>query len=131
MALLKLTSPHAHSAQNTARVMQLVILATIPGLFALTLFFGWGSLINVILSCMVAVGCEALVIRMRKRPVMFYLKDYSAILTAVLLGISLPPLAPWWIAVVGTSFAIIIAKNLYGGLGYNPFNPAMIGYVVL
>jgi electron transport complex protein RnfD len=131
MALLKLTSPHAHSAQNTARVMQLVILATIPGLFALTLFFGWGSLINVTLSCMVAVGCEALVIRLRKRPIMFYLKDYSAILTAVLLGISLPPLAPWWIAVVGTSFAIIIAKNLYGGLGYNPFNPAMIGYVVL
>ncbi|MFT7266707.1 MAG: electron transport complex protein RnfD [Porticoccus sp.] len=131
MALLKFTSPHAHNAQNTARVMQLVILATIPGLFALTLFFGWGSLINVALSCMVAIGCEALVIRLRKRPVMFYLKDYSAILTAVLLGISLPPLAPWWIAVVGTSFAIIVAKNLYGGLGYNPFNPAMIGYVVL
>ena len=71
MALLKLTSPHAHSAQNTARVMQLVILATIPGLFALTLFFGWGSLINVTLSCMVAVGSEALVIRLRKRPIMF------------------------------------------------------------
>ena len=131
MALLKITSPHAHSAQNTARVMQMVILSTIPGLFALTFFFGWGSLINVTLSCVVAVSCEALVMRLRKRPVMFYLKDYSAILTAVLLGISLPPLAPWWIAVVGISFAIIIAKNLYGGLGYNPFNPAMIGYVVL
>ena len=131
MALLKLTSPHAHTTQNTARVMQLVILATIPGLIALTLFFGWGSIINVTLSCIVAVACEAIVMQLRKRPVMFYLKDYSAILTAVLLGLSLPPLAPWWIAVVGTSFAIIIAKNLYGGLGFNPFNPAMIGYVVL
>ncbi|MEH6468945.1 MAG: electron transport complex subunit RsxD [Porticoccus sp.] len=131
MALLKLTSPHAHRNQSTANVMQLVLLATIPGLVALTVFFGWGTLINIVLACMVAVGCEAAVLRLRKRPVMFYLKDYSALVTAVLLGLALPPLAPWWIVLVGTGFAIIIAKQLYGGLGYNPFNPAMVGYVVL
>jgi len=131
MALLKLTSPHAHTAQSTADVMKLVLLATIPGLLALTVFFGWGTLINLTITCLVAVACEAGVMRLRKRPVMFYLKDYSALVTAVLLGLALPPLAPWWIAVVGTFFAIVIAKQLYGGLGYNPFNPAMIGYVVL
>ncbi|MDO7653891.1 MAG: electron transport complex subunit RsxD [Porticoccus sp.] len=131
MALLKLTSPHAHTAQSTADVMKLVLLATTPGLVALTLFFGWGTLINLVITCSVAVACEAGIMRLRKRPVMFYLKDYSALVTAVLLGLSLPPLAPWWIAVVGTFFAIAIAKHLYGGLGYNPFNPAMIGYVVL
>ncbi|WP_461515909.1 electron transport complex subunit RsxD [Porticoccus sp.] len=131
MALMKLTSPHAHAAQNTAAVMRLVLLATLPGLLALTAFFGWGSLINILIAGSVAVGLEALVMNLRSRPVMFYLSDYSALVTAVLLGLSLPPLAPWWIVVIGTSFAILIAKHLYGGLGYNPFNPAMVGYVVL
>jgi electron transport complex protein RnfD len=59
------------------------------------------------------------------------LQDGSALLTGVLLALALPPLAPWWIPVVGSLFAIVIAKQLYGGLGYNPFNPAMAGYVVL
>jgi H+/Na+-translocating ferredoxin:NAD+ oxidoreductase subunit D len=131
MALLKLTSPHAHTAQNTGNVMQLVLLATTPGLLALTIFFGWGTLINIVIASIVALCCEAGIMHLRKRPVMFYLRDYSALVTAVLLGLALPPLAPWWIAVIGTAFAIIIAKQLYGGLGYNPFNPAMIGYVVL
>ena len=131
MALLKLTSPHAHAAQNTGAVMRLVLLATIPGLLALTVFFGWGSLINILIAGTVAVCCEALVMRLRKRPVMFYLRDCSALVTAVLLGLALPPLAPWWVVVIGTGFAILIAKHLYGGLGYNPFNPAMVGYVVL
>ncbi|MBL4566949.1 MAG: electron transport complex subunit RsxD [Porticoccus sp.] len=131
MALLKLTSPHAHTTQDTGNVMQLVLLATTPGLLALTIFFGWGTLINICIASIVALGCEAGIMHLRKRPVMFYLRDYSALVTAVLLGLALPPLAPWWIAVVGTAFAIIIAKQLYGGLGYNPFNPAMIGYVVL
>jgi electron transport complex protein RnfD len=131
MALLKLTSPHAHTAQSTADVMKLVLLATIPGLVTLTVFFGWGALINVLITSSVALICEAAIVRLRKRPVMFYLKDNSALVTAVLLGLALPPLAPWWIPVVGTFFAIAIAKHLYGGLGYNPFNPAMVGYVVL
>lgn len=131
MALLKLTSPHAHTTQNTANVMQLVLLATIPGMVALTAFFGWGTLINIVIASIVAISCEAAIMHLRKRPVMFYLRDYSALVTAVLLGLALPPLAPWWLALVGTGFAIIIVKQLYGGLGYNPFNPAMVGYVVL
>jgi len=131
MAFKQITSPHAHAAQNTGKVMQLVLWATAPGLLALTYHFGWGSLINVLLATATAVIAEAAVIRLRGRSVSFYLRDYSAAVTAILLGLALPPLAPWWIVVVGTLFSIVIAKHLYGGLGYNPFNPAMVGYVVL
>jgi electron transport complex protein RnfD len=131
MAFKQVTSPHAHSAQSTAKVMQLVIWATVPGILALTWQFGWGSIINVVIASVTAVICEAIVVKMRGRSVRFYLGDYSAIVTALLLALSLPPLAPWWIIVVGTVFSIVLAKQLYGGLGYNPFNPAMVGYVAL
>lgn len=131
MSLIRASSPHTHSALSTARMMQLVLLATLPGLAAALWFFGWGVLINIVLATTTAVACEALVMTLRKRPVLFYLRDYSAVVTAVLLALALPPLAPWWIPVVGTVFAIVIAKHLYGGLGFNPFNPAMVGYVVL
>ncbi|MCW8194342.1 electron transport complex subunit RsxD [Proteobacteria bacterium 005FR1] len=126
-----ITSPHAHSKNSTANVMQLVLLATLPGLIALTHFFGPGTLYNIVLASITAVACEAAILKLRNRPVAFYLRDYSALVTAVLLGLALPPYCPWWVVVVGTSTAIIIAKHLYGGLGYNPFNPAMVGYVVL
>jgi len=131
MAFKQITSPHAHAAQNTGKVMQLVLWATLPGLLALTYHFGWGSLINVVIATATAVAAEALIVQMRGRSVSFYLRDYSAAVTAVLLGLALPPLAPWWVVVVGTLSSIVVAKHLYGGLGYNPFNPAMVGYVVL
>lgn len=131
MSLIRASSPHTHSALSTARMMQLVLLAILPGLAASLWFFGWGVLINIVLATVTAVACEAAIMTLRKRPVMFYLRDYSAVVTAVLLALALPPLAPWWIPVVGTLFAIVIAKHLYGGLGFNPFNPAMVGYVVL
>lgn len=70
-------------------------------------------------------------LKMRSRAVTHTLLDGSALVTGLLLALALPPLAPWWIPVIGSLFAIIIAKQLYGGLGYNPFNPAMVGYVVL
>ncbi|UTW46738.1 electron transport complex subunit RsxD [bacterium SCSIO 12696] len=125
------SSPHAHTGRSTARVMQLVLLATVPGVVALTVFFGWGVWINLILASITALATEAALLKLRHKPVGFYLKDYSALVTAVLLALALPPLAPWWLVVVGTLFAIAIAKQLYGGLGFNPFNPAMVGYVVL
>lgn len=131
MAFRQVSSPHAHGAQNTAKVMQLVVWATIPGLIALTWHFGWGSFINVMLASITAVISEALILKMRRRPVGFYLGDYSAVVTAVLLGLALPPLCPWWVVIIGTVFSVVIAKQLFGGLGYNPFNPAMVGYVVV
>jgi len=74
---------------------------------------------------------EAVMLKIRMRSIQPFLMDYSAIVTAWLLALAIPPLAPWWMIVVGTLFAIVISKQLYGGLGYNPFNPAMIGYTVL
>jgi electron transport complex protein RnfD len=108
-----------------------VLVATVPGLIVLTRLFGIGTLLNILIASVTAIVCEAAILKLRKRPIGFYLRDYSALVTAVLLGLALPPLAPWWLTVTGTAFAIIIAKHLYGGMGYNPFNPAMIGYVVL
>lgn len=135
MAFLKVSSPHVHrqlaGTSHTASVMLLVALATLPGLLALTWFFGPGSIINVLIACASAMGFEALILKLRKRPLGFYLRDYSALVTGVLLGLALPPYCPWWLVLVGTFSAIVIAKQLYGGMGYNPFNPAMIGYVVL
>ncbi|MCX2192922.1 electron transport complex subunit RsxD [Pantoea agglomerans] len=87
--------------------------------------------LQVLLATLTAWLTEAAILRLRKAPVASTLADNSALLTAVLIGISLPPLAPWWLVVIGTLFAVVIAKQLYGGLGQNPFNPAMVGYVVL
>lgn len=132
MALLKVTSPHAHGPAKTSWVMQQVILATLPGVLALTYFFGFGTFINIIWASLVALASEALFLKLRGRAnITFYLKDYSALVTAVLLAIALPPYAPWWLVMLGTVFAIMLAKQLYGGMGYNPFNPAMVAYVIL
>lgn len=131
MAFMKLSSPHAHGANHTSDVMKQVMLACIPGLLMLSYFFGPGSLINVIMACFCSVVFEAAILKLRQRPIGFFLKDYSALVTGVLLGLALPPYCPWWIVAIGCASAIILAKQLYGGLGYNPFNPAMVGYVIL
>ena len=131
MALLRITSPHLTRSGNTGHVMFLVVLATLPGLTMLTYYFGWGNLINVVWATLIALTCEALVMLVRKRPVGFYLGDGSAVVTALLLGLALPPLAPWWLTLIAVAFAIIAAKHLYGGLGQNPFNPAMVGYALV
>lgn len=131
MAFLRITSPHAHSPGDTGDVMRLVLLATLPGLIALSYFFGPGTLMNVVMAGASAMALEALVLKLRQRPVMFYLNDCSALVTGVLLGLALPPYCPWWIVAVGSFSAIVMAKHLYGGMGFNPFNPAMVAYVIL
>ncbi|WP_341217818.1 electron transport complex subunit RsxD [Neptunomonas phycophila] len=131
MALIRVTSPHVHKPAGTSEVMRLVILATVPGICAMTFFFGWGTLINLVLACSLALMFEAICIKARHRPISFYLKDNSALVTAVLLALSLPPFAPWWLTTVAVFVAIVIAKQLYGGIGQNPFNPAMIAYALV
>lgn len=131
MALLSITSPHTKGPQRTATLMRWVMIMTVPGLIAQTWFFGWGNVHNILWCSLVAILCEALVLKIRKRPLAFYLNDYSALVTAVLLGLALPPFAPWWISAIATGFAIVFAKHLYGGMGYNPFNPAMVGYALV
>ncbi|MEQ5732489.1 electron transport complex subunit RsxD [Providencia alcalifaciens] len=129
---LKIASaPFTHNKQSTSLVMLWVLLAAIPGIAVQIYFFGVGTLFQILLAMLTAVLTEAVSIRLREKPIVPVLKDNSAIVTALLLGVSLPPLAPWWLIVLGTFFAITIAKQCYGGLGQNPFNPAMVGYVVL
>jgi len=125
------TSPHTHNQNNVTQIMLQVLLALIPGVIAIVWYFGYGVIINIFIAVLTAISAEALVLKMRHRQIMPSLYDLSAIVTAVLLAISLPHLLPWWQTVLGTTFAIVIVKHLYGGLGKNPFNPAMAGYVLL
>ncbi len=131
MRFKTVTSPHIHQQGSVGQVMRRVLYAMMPGMVALVWFFGWGVLINLALATVVAVGAEAAMLTARGKPLAVHLGDYSAVVTAWLLAVALPPLAPWWLTVIGILAAIVVAKHLYGGLGYNPFNPAMIGYVVL
>lgn len=130
MALLINSSPHDRIALDTATLMRRVCYCLLPGIAAQWWFFGVGSLIQILLAILTAYSAEGLVLWLRGRR-LSPLKDNSALLTAVLIGISIPPLAPWWLVVIGTGFGIIVAKQLYGGLGQNVFNPAMVAYVLL
>jgi len=131
MQLNTSSSPHIHSGSDVSQLMQQVMLALLPGIALYVWFFGWGVVVNILLAMGTALALEAAMLKLRDRPLAPFLGDRSALLTAMLLGVALPPLAPWWITGVGVFFAIVFAKHLYGGLGFNPFNPAMVGYVVL
>jgi electron transport complex protein RnfD len=108
-----------------------LLLALIPAVIALVYFFGTGVLINISLAIGIALLTEVLMLKLRQRPIKPFITDGSAIVTAVLVAVAIPPIAPWWLTTVGIVFAIIFGKHLYGGLGYNPFNPAMLAYVLL
>ncbi|GLR69638.1 electron transport complex subunit RsxD [Agaribacter marinus] len=125
------SSPHHHNGRDTGAVMRIVMLACIPGMLAQVWFFGYGVLIQALICISAAVLAEIAIVELRKKNTERIIKDYSAALAGLLLAISIPPLAPWWIAVIGSVFAIVIVKQLYGGLGYNMFNPAMAAYVML
>ncbi|WP_434931918.1 electron transport complex subunit RsxD [Shewanella sp. HL-SH5] len=131
MAFKIASSPHVATTLQTAKVMQRVALCLIPGIAAQLYFFGFGTLLQIVLAVITAYVAEAVILRLRNRPIVPTLADNSALVTALLLAIAIPPLAPWWIIVIGTLFSIVIVKNLYGGLGNNLFNPAMAGYVLL
>lgn len=131
MAFVKITSPHGHGKNAVSAVMQKVLLATLPGVAALTWFFGPGTLINIVFGCALAVALEFSVMKIRHRDPGFYIRDFSVVVTATLLCIALPPYSPWWLITVGIISAVLLGKHVFGGLGYNPFNPAMVGYVIL
>jgi len=131
MPLSRLSSPFLAGTNRVTLQMLQLLAALIPAIIAIVYFFGPSVLINITLAVVVALLAEALMLWLRQRPLKPFLTDGSAVVTAVLFAIAIPPLAPWWLTVIGILFAIIFAKHLYGGLGYNPFNPAMIAYVLL
>ena len=130
MALMNLSSPHHHSLSKTSRLMAWVLLATLPGLAVQSYFYGYGTLINLVWASGLALGLEALVLGLRRRTIMIFLTDGSALVTAFLIALALPPFSPWWLTLIAVLFSIVFAKHLYGGLGNNPFNPAMVGYAI-
>ena len=131
MLFRKASSPFIHKQSSVHTIMYKVLLALIPGTIAAIYFFGWGVLINLSIAISVCLLSEALILKLRSRPIKATLKDGSALITACLLALALPPLVPWWLTVIASLFAIVVAKQLYGGLGFNLFNPAMVGYIVV
>jgi electron transport complex protein RnfD len=125
------SSPFITQPSSVSQIMLRVLIALIPGIALYVWYFGPAILVSITLASIAALATEAVMLKLRNRPIKPFLSDNSALLTAWLLALSIPPLAPWWMVVVGTAFAIAISKHLYGGLGNNPFNPAMVGYAVL
>ncbi len=123
--------PQQFTPVSTRDLMLLVILCCLPGVALSTWFYGIGTLLNILVASIAAVAFEATVVRLRNHPVKPALADKSALVTAVLLGIVLPPATVWWSLVCAIFVAIVVAKHAYGGLGQNPFNPAMCGYAFL
>ena len=122
-------SPHFHAGQDVQRIMITVILALLPACAAGVYFFGLRALWVLLVCSASCMLCEALfcALRGRRAP----LQDGSALLTGILLGMNVSAATPWWVCVIGALLAIGLGKQVYGGLGYNPFNPALIGRVGL
>lgn len=125
-------SPHAHGGNSVSRTMFRVQMALLPATLYGFWLYGWPSVFLWLLTILSCVGFEALSLKLmgsqRIKPTLF---DGSAVLTGWLLAMTLPPWAPWWVAVLGGFIAIIIGKQVFGGLGQNVFNPAMVARVAL
>lgn len=124
-------APHIIGADPVPRVMRDVVIGMVPAIAVYVWFFGAGLIVNIAIAALVALGSEAAILRLRERDTGLYLRDFSAVVTAVLLAFALPPIVPWYVTAIAAASAIILAKHLYGGLGFNPFNPAMAGYVIV
>lgn len=131
MLFKRTPSPHIKQSISVHDMMFMVIYALIPGALASIYFFGWGVLFNLLIAISVCLLTEASILKLRQRDITTTLQDGSALLTACLLALALPALAPWWLTAIASISAIAVAKHLYGGLGFNPFNPAMVGYIVV
>jgi len=124
-------APFVTPVTDVGSIMRQVLYALIPAAMAYVWYFGPGFIFNLIVATIFCVGGEAAMLHLRGKPVENTLADYSAIVTAALLTFALPALTPWWVTATGALFGIVFAKHLYGGLGFNIFNPAMAGYVVI
>ena len=98
------SSPHLGPSNDVGNVMRQVLYALVPGTAASAWYFGWGVLINIVLACLFAVTLETLALKLRRRPLKPALTDYSAVVTAWLLALTLPQLSPWWLILTGVFF---------------------------
>jgi electron transport complex protein RnfD len=123
------SSPHIYTQDSIPKIMYTVILTLVPAGIGSVYFFGFRTLWIIAVAIVSAVATEAIIQRMMKRPIMVY--DGSAILTGILLAYNVAPSVPLWIPAVGSFFAIAVGKMVFGGLGYNPMNPALVGRAFL
>lgn len=124
-------APHLHCAMSTQKLMIIVIVSLLPALGVMTYFFGWGTLLQFLITGITALFCQVLTAFLRSRNLKRALKDPSGLVTALLLALTLPPLLPWYFTVIATCFAMLIVRECFGGLGMNLFNPAMSGFIFL
>ena len=117
------SSPHVRSKVDTSSIMLTVIIALLPATLFGIYNFGPHALLLILVTIATCVVTEAVYEKIVHKKLT--VKDYSAVVTGLLLALNLPPKAPWWIAVIGGVFAILVVKQLFGGLGQNFMNPAL------
>ncbi|HDZ24879.1 MAG TPA: RnfABCDGE type electron transport complex subunit D [Desulfobacteraceae bacterium] len=121
--------PHLHSGDSLKKMHLDVLAALVPAIFAGWFFFGWSALLIILLSAVTAMLTELLWQKAVGRPVR--IGDGSALITGILLGLILTSENPWWIPILGAFIAILVGKQLFGGLGSHPFNSAIVGWAFL
>jgi len=131
MAASLVSGPHTHGARSVSRTMVLVMLALLPATLFGVYIYGWPAFNLLVVTVVAAIAAEAASLKLAGKPTRPYLADGSAALSGWLLAMTLPPWAPWWIGVVGALLAIIVGKQVFGGIGQNLFNPAMVARVAL
>ncbi|WP_018295158.1 RnfABCDGE type electron transport complex subunit D [Mariprofundus ferrooxydans] len=125
------SSPHISGFTSVPVIMILVVLSLLPGTMLGIYQFGWPALFLFLITVTSAILFEAICLKISGKPVRIYCMDFSALLTGWLLAMTLPPWAPWWIGVLGSFCAIVIGKQIFGGIGQNVFNPAMLARTIL
>ena len=131
MEFARRDAPYVTPSTDVQSVMLHVVLALIPAALAYVWFFGFGFIFNLLIATVFCALGEAGMLRLRGREPVQGLTDLSALVTAALLAFALPALTPWWVTATAALFATVVAKQLYGGLGFNVFNPAMAGYAAV
>ena len=123
------TSPHLHGGESVKKIMYIVVISLLPACAAGVYFFGIDALRVLLLCTVFCVGTEMLWCWLAKKEQTW--KDGSAVVTGLLLGMNLAAGVPWWLCLVGALLAIGLGKMIFGGLGFNPFNPALVARVGL
>ncbi|MCP4486269.1 MAG: electron transport complex subunit RsxD [Gammaproteobacteria bacterium] len=131
MTSVIVSSPYISQSKSLRQLMINAVVGLVPGTATYIWFFGFGVLVNIVLAVSFALAFETLVLWLRKKPVKPHITDFSAVVAAWIFALCLPMHSPWWLVCIGIGFSMIAGKHLYGGLGFNPFNPAMVGYVAL
>lgn len=123
-----LSSPHKHDGSSVDQIMREVVYALLPGILLYAFLINWLILLQCLIAVVFALLSEFGMLRLRRLPPRLFILDYSVIITALLFALCLSPFTPFWVTISGIVFAVVVIKHAFGGIGHNPFNPAMAGY---